>query len=168
MARILALDEVPVALRNHLVRALRSFDEAVLLPQAERRDDTGIYKNIVFRLSGTEPNVPISIFNPRWFTGVSAVRVDGNVVTQLLKNHEARHAAMRRLREAIPTDNSSKSGRRPRSFVRQKTDCSKKIENLIISALATRGFFIMYKTAHDGTGGNTLLFRLKKNMFIWK
>ena len=31
MARILALDEVPVALRNHLVRALRSFDEAVLL-----------------------------------------------------------------------------------------------------------------------------------------
>ena len=39
MARILALDEVPVALRNHLVRALRSFDEAVLLPQAERREE---------------------------------------------------------------------------------------------------------------------------------
>jgi hypothetical protein len=104
MARILALDEVPVSLRNHLVRALRSFDEAILLPQAERRDDTGVFKNIVFRLSGTEPNVPISIFNPRWFTGVSAVRVDGPVVAQLLRNSDMRHAAMRRLRDAIPSE----------------------------------------------------------------
>ena len=67
MARILALDEVPISLRNHLVRALRSFDEAVLLPQAERREDTGVYKNIVFRLAGTEAGVPVSIFNPKWF-----------------------------------------------------------------------------------------------------
>jgi hypothetical protein len=104
MARILALDEVPVSLRNHLVRALRSFDEAVLLPQAERREDTGIFKNIVFRLAGTEAGVPVSIFNPRWFTGVSAVRVDGPVVAQLLKNPEMRHAAMRRLRDAIPSE----------------------------------------------------------------
>ena len=104
MARILALDEVPVALRNHLVRALRSFDEAVLLPQAERREDTGVYKNIVFRLAGTETGVPVSIFNPKWFTGVSAVRVDGPVVAQLLKSPEARHAAMRRLRDAIPSE----------------------------------------------------------------
>ena len=104
MARILALDEVPISLRNHLVRALRSFDEAVLLPQAERREDTGVYKNIVFRLAGTEAGVPVSIFNPKWFTGVSAVRVDGPVVAQLLKNPDARHAAMRRLRDAIPSE----------------------------------------------------------------
>ena len=37
MARILSLDECPISLRNHLVRSLRSLDEAVLLPQAERR-----------------------------------------------------------------------------------------------------------------------------------
>ena len=103
MARILALDEVPVALRNHLVRALRSFDEAVLLPQAERREDTGVYKNVVFRLAGSEPGVPVSIFNPKWFQGVSAVRVDGPVVAQLLKNPEMRRNAMLRLRNAIPS-----------------------------------------------------------------
>ena len=57
MARILSLDECPVSLRNRLVRSLRSLDEAVLLPQAERRDDTGIYKNIVFRLAGNEAGV---------------------------------------------------------------------------------------------------------------
>jgi len=104
MAKLLALDEVPVALRNHLVRALRSFDEAVLLPQAERREDTGIYKNVVFRLAGTEPGVPVSIFNPKWFQGVSAVRVDGPVVAQILKNPEVRRAALLRLRDAIPSE----------------------------------------------------------------
>jgi len=103
MARILALDEVPVALRNHLVRALRSFDEAVLLPQAERREDTGVYKNVVFRLAGSEPGVPVSIFSPKWFTGVSAVRVDGPVVAQILRDPKARRAAMKRLRDAIPS-----------------------------------------------------------------
>ena len=104
MAKLLALDEVPVALRNHLVRALRSFDEAVLLPQAERREDTGVYKNVVFRLAGTEPGVPVSIFNPKWFQGVSAVRVDGPVVAQILKNPEVRRAALLRLRDAIPSE----------------------------------------------------------------
>lgn len=103
MARILALDEVPVALRNHLVRALRSFDEAVLLPQAERREDTGVYKNIVFRLAGSEPGVPVSIFSPKWFTGVSAVRVDGPVVAQILRDPQTRRAAMERLRDVIPS-----------------------------------------------------------------
>jgi hypothetical protein len=103
MARILALDEVPVALRNHLVRALRSFDEAVLLPQAERREDTGVYKNIVFRLAGSEAGVPVSIFSPKWFTGVSAVRVDGPVVSQILRDPKTRRDAMERLRDAIPS-----------------------------------------------------------------
>jgi len=103
MSRILALDEVPVALRNHLVRALRSLDEAVLLPQADRREDTGVYKNITFRLSGTEPGVPVSIFSPKWFSGVSAVRVEGPVVAQILRDEKTRHAAMQRLRDAIPS-----------------------------------------------------------------
>ena len=62
MARLLALDECPVALRNHLIRSLRSLDEAVLLPQAQRGEESGVYKNVVFRLAGDEPNVPIDIF----------------------------------------------------------------------------------------------------------
>ena len=104
MARILAVDDVPVSLRNHLVHTLRPFDQAVLLPQAERRDETGVYKNVTFRLSGTEPDVPTTIFNPKWFTGVSAVRVDGPVVARLLNDPKARHEAMRRLRDAIPSE----------------------------------------------------------------
>ena len=104
MARILSLDECPVSLRNHLVRSLRSLDEAVLLPQAERRDDTGVFKNIVFRLSGNEPHVPVSIFNPSWFTGVSAVKVSGAFVNRILSDPAARAAALAKLRDAIPSE----------------------------------------------------------------
>jgi len=104
MARILSLDECPVSLRNHLVRSLRSLDEAVLLPQAERRDDTGVYKNICFRLSGNEPNVPISVFNPSWFSGVSAVKVTGAFVGRILGDPAVRAAALAKLREAIPSE----------------------------------------------------------------
>ena len=104
MARILSLDECPVSLRNHLVRSLRSLDEAVLLPQAERRDDTGLYKNLVFRLSGNEPHVPVSIFNPSWFTGVSAVKVQGAFVDRILREPAARKAALAKLRAAIPSE----------------------------------------------------------------
>ena len=104
MARILSLDECAVSLRNHLVRSLRSVDEAVLLPQAERRDDTGIYKNVVFRLAGNEPGVPISIFSPSWFTGVSAVKVKGAFVSRILNDPTARAAALARLRTAIPSE----------------------------------------------------------------
>ena len=104
MARILALDDCPVSLRNHLLRSLRSLDEVVLLPQAERRDDTGIYKNVVFRLSGTERNVPVSILSPSWFAGVSAVRVSGAWVDRIIADPAARKAALEKLREAIPSE----------------------------------------------------------------
>jgi len=109
MARILALDEVPVALRNHLVRSLRSLDEAVLLPQAERRDDTGAYKNVVFRIAGAEPSVPVSIFSPSWFTGVSAVRVDGAFVAKILNDPQHRKRVLERLRDAIPSEMAESS-----------------------------------------------------------
>ena len=107
MARILSLDECPVSLRNHLVRSLRSLDEAVLLPQAERREDTGIFKNVVFRLSGTEPSVPVSIFNPSWFSGVSAVKVTGAFVNRILSDPTTRAAALVKLREVIPSETAS-------------------------------------------------------------
>jgi len=104
MARILSLDECPVSLRNHLVRSLRSLDEAVLLPQAERRDDTGIYKNIVFRLVGNEAGAPVSIFNPSWFTGVSAVKVEGAFVNRILGDPNVRKAALEKMRASIPSE----------------------------------------------------------------
>ena len=106
MARILSLDDCPISLRNHLVRSLRSLDEAVLLPQAGRRDDTGLYKNIVFRLCGNEPNVPISIFSPAWFSGVSAVKVSGPFVQKILNDPAARKAALAKMREKIPSEMS--------------------------------------------------------------
>ena len=109
MARILSLDECPVSLRNHLVRSLRSLDEAVLLPQAERRDDTGTFKNIVFRLAGNEPEVPISIFNANWFSGVSAVKVSGAFVNRILNDPAARTAALAKLRDSIPSETADSS-----------------------------------------------------------
>jgi hypothetical protein len=109
MARILSLDDCPVSLRNHLVRSLRSLDEAVLLPQAERRDDTGTFKNIVFRLAGNEADVPISIFNPSWFSGVSAVKVSGSFVNKILNDPAARAAALARLKDAIPSETADSS-----------------------------------------------------------
>ena len=107
MARILSLDECPVSLRNHLVRSLRSMDEAVLLPQAERREDTGVFKNVVFRLSGNEGGVPVSIFSPSWFAGVSAVKVDGPYIRRVLSDPAVRKAVMERLKLAIPSEMAS-------------------------------------------------------------
>ena len=96
-----------MSLRNHLVRSLRSLDEAVLLPQAERRDDTGVYKNAVFRLCGNEPSVSISIFNPNWFSGVSAVKVQGPCISRILTDPVVRAAALAKMRDAIPSEMSN-------------------------------------------------------------
>lgn len=109
MARLLALDECSVALRNHLLRSLRSLDEAVLLPQAQRGDESGVYKNVVFRLAGDEPGVPIDIFSQDWFSGVSAIRIDvhkpaGARLRAVLADPADRAEALARLREAIPSE----------------------------------------------------------------
>ena len=104
MARLLAVDECTVGLRNHLLRSLRSLDEAVLLPQAERGEDTGQYKNVVFRLAGAEPHVPIDILRSDWWSGVSAVKLDTAKVRRIIDDPEARAAALARVREAIPSE----------------------------------------------------------------
>ena len=77
MARILSLDECPASLKTHLLRSLRTLDEAVLLPCAERCEASGTYQNVTFRLDARETNVPVQIFSPEWGAGTSAVRVDG-------------------------------------------------------------------------------------------
>ena len=93
MARILSLDECPVALKTHLLRSLRTLDEAVLLPCAERCEASGTYQNVTFRLDAREKNVPVQIFSPEWGAGTSAVRVEGAWVDKLMRDPQARHAA---------------------------------------------------------------------------
>ena len=94
MARLLAVDECTIGLRNHLLRSLRSLDEAVLLPQAERGEDTGRYKNVVFRLAGNEPHVPIDILRSDWWSGVSAVKIDAAKLRRIIDDPAARATAI--------------------------------------------------------------------------
>ena len=104
MARILAIDDCPPALKSHLARSLRPTDEAVLLPCASRCEHSGTYKNVTFRIDAREPQVPTQIFSNAWGAGTSAVRVSGRWVDKLISDPEARHAALVRLREAIPSE----------------------------------------------------------------
>ena len=49
MARIFAIDGVPKALNDSLLKAVRAEDEAVLLPSADLDATSGKFENIVFR-----------------------------------------------------------------------------------------------------------------------
>tara|TARA_Y100000389_G_scaffold22809_2_gene19507 strand:+ start:7 stop:1317 length:1311 start_codon:yes stop_codon:yes gene_type:complete len=104
MARILSLDECPASLKAHLIKSLRTLDEAVLLPSSSRCDASGTYKNVTFRLDAREADVPIQIFSPEWGAGVSAIRVEGAWVNRLISDPTARHAALKRLKTAIPSE----------------------------------------------------------------
>lgn len=123
MARILSLDECTVGLRNALLTSLRSLDEAVLLPQATRRSDSGVYKNIIFRLVGNEGAVPYSIFSPSWFTGVSAVKVEAKFATGILVDPVKRKAVLAKLREAIPSEMADSELQVGPSLDCDKDDC---------------------------------------------
>ena len=104
MARILAIDDCPPALKSHLARSLRPTDEAVLLPCASRCEHSGTYKNVTFRIDAREPQVPTQIFSNAWGAGTSAVRVSGRWVDKLISDPAARHAGLARLRKAIPSE----------------------------------------------------------------
>ena len=104
MARILSLDECPASLKAHLIKSLRTLDEAVLLPASSRCDASGTYKNVTFRLDAREADVPIQIFSPEWGAGVSAIRVEGAWVNRLISDPTARHAALKKLKTAIPSE----------------------------------------------------------------
>lgn len=85
MAKLLSLDDCPVTLRNHLTRVLPNrMDEAVLLPQAERVQESGTFKNIVFRLHGASAPAATEIFSPGWFSGVSMVKLRADDADRLL------------------------------------------------------------------------------------
>ena len=76
MARVLGLEEVDTALRSAVSSALRLCDEAIVLPSASRSDESGAFKNVVFKLRGDEENLSPSLFECQLFTGLSAVAVD--------------------------------------------------------------------------------------------
>eukprot|EP00966_Prymnesium_polylepis_P076134 1764787-Prymnesium_polylepis.2 len=64
MARIVALDDLDLKLRQHLGNVLRLVDEAVVLPQSHRSSESGSVKNVVMRLSGSEPGIVEETFSP--------------------------------------------------------------------------------------------------------
>ena len=104
MARILAVDECPASLRTHLIKSLRTLDEAILLPCASRCNASGTYKNVTFRLDAREADVPAQIFSQEWGAGVSAIRVEGAWVNRLISDPAARQAALNKLKTAIPSE----------------------------------------------------------------
>lgn len=103
MARILSLDDVPHNIKKSLSDALRPTDEAKLLPSACLDTKSGKWENVVFRLDAAERHVPTTIFSPCWGEGVSAIKVSGKWVSEILTNPAVRHAALAKLREAIPS-----------------------------------------------------------------
>jgi len=104
MARVLGLEDVGHKLRGDLQCALRVCDEVVVLPCAGRSEESGAFKNVVFRLSGTDAELNPEIFSPNWFGGVSAVVVPSDVAEQLLRNPAKRQAALAKLKDRISSE----------------------------------------------------------------
>ena len=105
MARLLSLEDCSVKLRNHLLASLRELDEGVLLPQAERNDATGAYKNIVFRLHGSDAAPPADVFAPNWYTGVSMIRLRSQDADRILaRAPEEVQATLDKLVASIPSE----------------------------------------------------------------
>lgn len=104
MARILSLEECPLALRNTLLRMLRVEDEATLLPQASASPESSIVKNCVFRLQSKTPSPPSDIFSTRWYDGITAVLLDDRDVEPLLRDSSKKAAVLARLAAEINSE----------------------------------------------------------------
>ena len=107
MARLLTLDSCPVFLRNALLHSLRPCDEAILLPQAWKSQESQGFKNIVFRLSGDNPAVDASIFSQDWFTGISLIRLspaDAQHVESILSNPSSKQRILDELKNSIVSE----------------------------------------------------------------
>ena len=79
MTRLLGLEEVDAKLRAAITNVLRVSDEATALPSASRSVESGAFKNVVMRLSGTEPDLNPELFSANWFAGASVVAVPAAV-----------------------------------------------------------------------------------------
>ena len=107
MAKILALEDCDITLRNSILRTLRETDEAVLLPQSERSIESTHFKNTVFTLSANTTGLNTDIFSPDWFTGVTCVQLDDRDVEPLLNNPKRRADALKKLATTIPSEVAS-------------------------------------------------------------
>lgn len=104
MARILGLEDIPVPLRSALHNCLRVCDEAVVLPSACRSAESGAFKNVVFRLSGTDSELGSDIFSPNWFSGISVVAVPADIAETLMRNPAKRAAALKKMAESVASE----------------------------------------------------------------
>ena len=107
MARLLTLDACPVFLRNSLLQILRECDEAILLPQAWRSQESQIFKNIVFRLAGDSGFVDASLFSADWFTGTSLIQLseeDARMLDSILACPTERRRILELLKDDIPSE----------------------------------------------------------------
>lgn len=102
MARVSTLDEIDPKLKQYLSSALRVQDEAVVLPQGHRSEESGTAKNVVMRLSGSDNGLDPDIFNPAWFSGVSVVSIPADGAERLLAGK--RVEILERLKDAIPSE----------------------------------------------------------------
>ncbi len=101
MARVLGLEDVATELRSAVSSSLRLMDEAIVLPSASRSDESGSFKNVVFKLRGDEAELNPGIFECQLFTGLSAVAVDAADAKRILAD---RKGSADRLAEAIPSE----------------------------------------------------------------
>ena len=104
MARIFAIDDVPKLLKDSLVQSVRPEDEAVLLPSADLDSTSGKYENVVFRFDATSKNVPMTAFSPAWGAGVSAIKVSGAWVDNIMADKDHRKVCLAKLRDAIVSE----------------------------------------------------------------
>lgn len=101
MARVLGLEEVDSALRSAVLSALRLTDEAIVLPSASRSDESGSFKNVVFKLRGDEADLSPGLFECQLFTGLSAVTVDAADAQRILAD---RKGSADKLAAAVPSE----------------------------------------------------------------
>lgn len=106
MARVIGCEDVPSSLRTALHSVLRPCDEAVVLPSASRSVQTGAFKNVVFRLDGSERELSSSIFCANMFCGVSALEVPRDVAERALATAESRTRVLRKLRDVVKSENA--------------------------------------------------------------
>lgn len=104
MVCIHSVEEIPTKLQNALSETLRSCDKAVVLPQAQRSPESGVFKNTVFTLNGTETNVPVSLFSENWGTGISAIRLPHSEVVDLLRKDDFKKNAFEQLSIQIASE----------------------------------------------------------------
>jgi hypothetical protein len=104
MARVVALDDIDIKLKQHVVSSLRVCDEAVVLPQAHRSPESGSLKNVVMRFNGSEENLNPDVFSPLWFSGVSVIPFPVDKAEAILSSDAKRKEMARTLANSIPSE----------------------------------------------------------------